>query len=520
MKRKKRKSSAPVFKEYNQEQGWLFPPSLNEMVPENHVVRVVDRIIRKIDITPLLRNYKGGGTSSYHPEMMLKLVVYAYSQRVYSSRQIAKAARENIHFMWLTGSSTPDFRTINRFRSSRLKGTIDEIFYSVIEVLHESGYINLDDYFLDGTKIEANANKYTWVWKKSTHRYKGSLEKKVKALLVEIDEISDEENKTYGDKDLEEMGEEAQITAEDIEQKVKEIDERLAEDPENKKLKKAKKTMQNDYLPRMKKYEEQEAILQDRNSFSKTDHDATFMRMKDDHMRNGQLKPAYNVQIGTENQFIVGYSIHQKPTDTVCMISHLEHIKEQLGRYPSTLIADAGYGGEENYSFLDASKIRAFVKFNFFHKEQKKKFLNNPYRRDNLRYDIKTDSYLCPAGKHLTYKETEIRTTKTGFESQVDFYQCEDCSNCSLRNDCHSSKDNRKISIRPLLEYYKTEERKMLKSAEGKKYRSLRPIEPESVYGQIKWNRGFKRFLLRGIDKIHVEWGLVSLAHNMLKIPT
>ena len=141
----------------------MLPTDIELHIPTQHLVRVVNDAIDKMNIEPLLRQYKGGGTSSYHPKMMLKVFVYAYTQKLYSSRQIAKALRENIHFMWLSGNNTPDFRTINRFRSSIMKEIIDEIFKNVLELLIEEDLVKLENYFLDGTKIEANANRYTYV---------------------------------------------------------------------------------------------------------------------------------------------------------------------------------------------------------------------------------------------------------------------------------------------------------------------------------------------------------------------
>jgi transposase len=518
MARKKRKPGKAVFKEYNQEQGWLFPPNLNEMVPLNHLVRIINDFIDGLNIDHILKLYKGGGTSSYHPRLMLKLLIYAYTQQIYSSRKIAKAARENIYFMWLTGNNQPDFRTINNFRSSKLKVYIDELFYSVVEFLHEEDLINLDNYFVDGTKIEATANKYTWVWLRSTKKYKKQLEQKVKALLVEIDKENDDDNDKYGGSDLEEMGENSTITSEKIKEKIDEFENASSEDSENRELKKSLKTLSEDYYPRMKKYEEQLEIAGERNSYSKTDHDATFMRMKEDHMKNGQLKPAYNVQMGTENQFVIGYSIHQKPTDTTCLMPHLEKVKEHLGKYPERIIADAGYGSEENYAFLEKEKIDSYVKFNYFHQEQKRSFKKNPFHRENLKYDIKTDTYICPNNKRLHFVDENTRATRTGYESVEYIYECEDCTGCTMREQCHRSEYNRRIRIRPLLEYHKTNMRSKLKSTEGKKMRSQRPIEVESVFGHIKWNRGFKRFLLKGLDKVKIEWGLLSIAHNMLKL--
>lgn len=337
-----------VFKEYNMYQ-LMLPTNIDDLIPENHIVRVVNNVIERMDIESLLGKYPGGGCSSYHPRMMLKVIVYGYVQQVYSSRKIAKALRENINFMWLSGNNKPDFRTINNFRSDRMKEVVEEVFSKVLEYLLKAGYIKMENYFIDGTKIEGNANKHSYVWKKSTQKHKKNLQTKIKKLLIEIEEENKRENDTYGDKDLEELGEDIEIDSEELEEKVKEIEEKISQkNNKNKDVEKAIKEIKKDCLPRLKKYETQEEILGNRNSYSKTDKDATFMRMKDDHMKNGQLKAAYNVQIGTENQFILGYSIHQRPGDPGCFIPHMEKFKNQMGILPENVIGDSAYGSEEN----------------------------------------------------------------------------------------------------------------------------------------------------------------------------
>ncbi len=233
--------------------------------------------------------------------MMLKVMIYSFTQKTYSSRQIAKALRENINYMWIAGGNKPDFRTINRFRLD-MKDIIEDVFYEVIKLLIEKKYIALQNYFLDGTKIEANANKYTFVWNKSVQNYDKKLDEKIKNHLREIDRVVAEENKIYLDEDLEELGENSRITAEQVEAVVESIDARLADNPQDKELKKKSREFKKDILPRKKKYEEAFRTFDGRNSYSKTDHDATFMRMKEDAMLNGQLKPGYNIQIGTENR--------------------------------------------------------------------------------------------------------------------------------------------------------------------------------------------------------------------------
>lgn len=516
----KRKNNKVVFKEYNQDQQLLLPPSLEELIPLNHLVRTLSKTIDQMNIDPLLKEYIGGGTSSYHPKMLLKVLVYAYTQKIYSSRMIAKSLRENLNFMWLSGNNRPNFRTINHFRSSRLKSTIQVVFSSIVELLIEAGMIKLENYFLDGTKIEANANKYSFVWGKATKKHKKRLQEQVKDLFDEIEKINDQENKIYGNNDLEEIGENSEITAEQLGQKVKELDNILAGKPKNKDLKKSIKRIKTDYLPRLEKYEKQEKILQNRNSYSKTDTDATFMRMKEDHMLNGQLKPGYNVQIGTENQFIVGYSLHQSPTDTNVMIPHLNQLKKQLSAFPKNLVADAGYGSEQNYDYLENKNIGKYVKFNYFHMEQKRSFKKNKFRVENLKYDSKKDLYICPSGKPMKYLETRYKTTNNGFISTERIYQCISCKSCRLRKMCHNSSYDRRIAIREKLNAFKQEVRENLLSEKGLKLRRKRPIETESVFGQIKNNRTFRRFILRGLKKVNIEWGLLSLAHNIMKIQT
>ncbi|MBP1961176.1 hypothetical protein J2Z65_000370 [Paenibacillus aceris] len=178
-------------------------------------------------------------------------------------------------------------------------------------------------------------------------------------------EAETQEERTHGGQDLHELGESSQITSDKLEKAVKQLEERLLENPKEKFLKKAVRALREDLLPRLQKYEAHEDILGTRNSYSKTDHDAKFMRMKEDHMQNGHLKPGYNMQIGTENQFILGYSVHQMPTDTRCLIPHLEKVKSQLSKLPSSVIADAGYGGEENYDYLEQNEIDAIVKYGY-----------------------------------------------------------------------------------------------------------------------------------------------------------
>jgi transposase len=508
-----------IFKPYQQQQMMLLPPSLEELIPSGHLVRVVNEMIEEIDKNILEEQYKGGGTSAYDPVMLLKVIIYAYSQRVFSSRRIAKELRENVNYMWLSGMSQPDHRTINRFRGKVMKAVIDEVFYGIVEQLLDGGYVDLESYFVDGTKLEANANRYTFVWRKSTANYKQKLRDKVEGLLEEIDALEAAEEKQYGDGDLPEVGEGKAIDSEKLKEAARKINEHLRQTPDDKALKKAKKRLERDYIPRMEKYEGYETKFEERNSFSKTDEDATFMRMKEDHMRNGQLKPGYNIQVGTQNQFILGYSLHRRAGDTSCLQAHLEKFRQWMGEYPEELVADAGYGSEENYTYMQDKGMTPYVKYSSFHYEQKRNFKKNkPYRSENFTYHEAEDEYECPQKKRLRYVQTTPKQSANGFWSERRIYECEDCSQCPVKEACTRAKGNRQIQIGLELERLKHKARENLTSPRGLILRSKRPIEVEAVFGRLKQDWGFRRFLLRGVDKVTTEWGLLSIAHNIAKV--
>lgn len=498
----------------------MLPTNLEDLIPEAHLVRVVSRVIDELDLDGLMRQYKGGGASSYHPRMMLKVLVYAYSQRVYSSRRIAKALRENVNFMWLAGGNRPDFRTLNRFRSSRMKEVMEEVFAEVLEYLIDEGYVKTETYFVDGTKIEANANRYRYVWRKNVERYQAGVREKIGALLDEIERVNEEEQAEYGDEDLEELGGRGSKEPDsgELANRIAGLNERLRQEPENKGLAKAVRKLEQDLLPRLERYEAQESTLDGRNSYAKTDEDATYMRMKEDHLQNAQLKAAYNVQMGTENRFVVGYSVHQQPSDSACLIPHLEGVRKQMGRVPSRVVADAGYGSEETYTYLDQTGVDGFIKYPTFDREQRRNWRKQVYRVENWPYDPELDQFICPGGKHLTYQATHHRRTANGYPTERRSYGCADCSTCPLKADCTRSSGNRRVYVSLPLMGYRDRVRQKLLSDEGKKLRARRAVEVEGVFGRLKHNWGFRRFMLRGLEKVKVEWGLLCIGHNMARL--
>ena len=499
-----------VFKELTSNQNVLFPVSLSEKIAPNHPVRVVNSVVDALDISCLLWAYKGGGTSSYHPRMMLKVLFYAYLNNIYSCRKIEKALQENIHFMWLSGNSTPDFRTINDFRVKRLKEHIKSLFSAIVLLLQESGYVSLDVQYIDGTKVESASNRYTFVWRGSVEKNKVKLESKIQSILSEVDKhIEQDKQERTPDclPDMDSCG---------LREKVSALNKRLS--GMNKAEQKQIKKLQEEYLPRLAKYESQLEKLGDRNSFSKTDEDATFMRMKEDHMKNGQLKPAYNIQIATENQFITNLGIYRRAGDTGTLISFLKDFRETYHRQSSIVVADAGYGSEQNYEFMENAGIEAFVKYNYFHKEQKRAWKKDAFAIQNLYYNRERDYYVCPMGQHMEYKGQKKSKSDLGYVSILKRYQAQNCEGCPLKSQCHKSKANRIIEVNYNLNRYKQKARERLMSEEGIYHRGRRCIEPEAVFAQIKHNSAWNRFRLRGLEKVKTEFTLVAIAHNLRKL--
>jgi transposase len=218
------------FKDYAQNQVMLIPPSLDEMIDDNHPVRIVNQVIDQIDIDPLFAKFKGGGTSSYHPRMLLKVVVFGYLSNIYSSRRMEAALKENIHFMWISGMNTPDHKTINRFRSERLKGVLKQVFGKVVELLVAEGLVNLKEVYIDGTKIESKANRYTFVWGKAIKTNKERIKKQLEELWDYTQQVAQEELQDTTPTTFE------QIDSQKVADTISKINEALKDKPVSKKV--------------------------------------------------------------------------------------------------------------------------------------------------------------------------------------------------------------------------------------------------------------------------------------------
>lgn len=506
------------FRPYNPYQTVLFPKKIDEDIAADDPVRVLDALVENLDLQHLEKLYKRRGRSPYHPKMMLKVILYAYMNNIYSCRKIEKLLLYDIRYIWLAGYEKPDFVTINRFRNL-MKREINEVFTQIVLLLATKGFITLNVEYVDGTKIESKANKYTFVWKKNVERNRKRLIEKIHTLLAQIDdEIAQEQSSTGNEK--------IEVTPELLTELVGELRNALEQTPapstkeEKAVLKEKRKQIKEleKQRDKLQEYDTHLEILQDRNSYSKTDKDATFMRMKEDAMNNGQTKPGYNLQIATENQFIVDYSLFPNPADTKTLIPFLESFEKRYQKMPDTVVADAGYGSEENYHFMSEKGIDAYVKYNYFHKEQQPKFTPDPFKSENFYYNKEHDYCICPMGQKMHRVDTQYTETKSGYVLETACYRAIRCEGCPLRCLCFNAKGNRTIERNHRLSEYKRKARELLCSEEGVRHRGQRSIEPEAVFGQMKYNMGYKRFRHFGTEKVFMDFSFFAIAFNIKKM--
>ncbi|WP_276485776.1 IS1182 family transposase [Paraflavitalea pollutisoli] len=508
-----------VFKHYAPQQSLLLPPSLEELIGPKHLVRVVNEVVEAMDISDLINLYQGGGTSSFHPRMLLKVLLYAYSVKIYTGRKIAKALGQDIHFMWLSGMSRPDFRTINNFRSSKAKEIIEVLFKEMLEFLVAQQYIKLENYFCDGTTLRADTNQHKMVWKKNAERYGKKNLEHCRELFKQIEELNDQENKAYGSGDLEEHGASSAVTKEAIAEKVTALNQTIR-NAATKSCKRKAATLKKklrEAESKIDKYDVQIAKAGKRSGYNKTDPDASAMMMKN----KVEVLPAYNILAGSEQQFITGISVHQTTNDGVCFEEHLQQIEQQQPSKPDRIIADSIFGTEQNYELLQSNEIANYMKFPLYHKEQTKAYQQNRFIKENFSYDPVTDSYGCPNDQRLIFKGKRQHTHKrTGYRSVVKLYECNDCSGCPfIQQCCKSTKgNNRQIEVNEKLETFKQQARENLHTELGQTLKKRRSIEIESCFGDIKHNMGFRRFHLRGLHKVKTEFALVAMAHNLRKL--
>jgi len=462
-----------MFKKYDQNQQFLLPLRLESFIPEDHIVRILNDVIESVDITAIESTYSENGSPAYHPRLMLKILLYGYMINIRSSRDIQKMASTDTAFMYLTAMQHPDFRTICRFRSTHLD-SIKDIFTQIVTVCKELGMLGAGKVSLDGTKVKANASVRQSKDAKALDKEIAKIRKEIDNFLNESIEIDKEEDEKYGDSTPYEMPKE-------LVNKTKRLE----------KIEAAKKILEEKKLTKI----------------NVTDNDATIMKHK-----GGNKKPSYNGQVAVDDkeQVIVAADLVVAENDVHQVDPMIQHIWATLGYKPTILLADAGYFSYDNLELLKRNEIDAYIPDNFFKVEGRGK--SKWFRKSIFRFDEEKDCYYCPAGITMPF----IRIQKRKDEPDLKQYVCNFCSDCILKKACTKA-ENRIISRDPR-EHLLVEMRAKLRTVEGEELYQERMYTAEPVFGQMKHNRGFWEFLLRGKEKVNVEFLMMCIVHNIGKI--
>ena len=502
------------------------PMDLEIIIPSDEPVRLLSAVLEELDYRKLTATYSRLGRIEYSPRLLFKVILYGCMRGMYATREIERACRENVNFMYLLeGQRPPDHNTIARFRREHLSYAVEDLLEQMVKLLMEHGEISFEEsaVFIDGTKIEANANRYTFVWKTGVSKRQAKLGERIEKDLPQLLEASG-----------------TGITAPRVitVQRLKKLRKRLYAEKQARSttfvkgkghhksgLQKAIEHIE-DWLEKLKRYNLDIHICGDRNSYSKTDPDATFMRMKEDHMKNGQLKPGYNVNVAVVSEFIVGNYISADRTDTKTFIPFL---KKLCHVYPvQRVAADSSYESEENYNFVDGSEqLSLFVKPSNHEQKKKRKYKTDIGRRENMAYDAEKDEYTCAQGRKLRAAAVKTRKSKTGYVQEVTVYECECCKECPVKKQCiHTKKTDRtpleeRVKRLNVSKYFIRQREAMeqkISTAEGTLLRINRSIQVEGMFAMIKEDMNFRRFLTRGNANVKTEWYLVSMAYNILKL--
>ncbi len=504
-----------IQKEYSKiqrEYQLVMPLNLEEIIPEDDSVRLLSLILDELDYGELNRAYSAlGRKSSIPPRIMFKVMVYGPHCGIYSCRKLENACHRDINFRWLLeGHAVPSKSQIAEFRRHRLQGVVEGLFHQLALALHQLGEVSFDHLFVDGTKLEANANKYSFVWKGSVSKHQVRRDTKEVAFLQQIKE-------RYGS-ELGTIEEAALLFA----QKAAESGLVFVHGKGKHKTQLQRDTEQaTELLEKKQRYENYQKTFKGRSSFSKTDTDATFMHMKDDHMRNSQLKPGYNVQIGVSGEYIVGVDISSERNDLLTLIPLLERMEQGLGQKHKAIVADAGYESEENYTYLENNEQVCFIKPQNYEKSKSRKYRNNKHLKENMCYDPKTDKYTCPCGRQITAVYESIRKSASGFKSTVTHYRCENCAGCVLRDKCFKSKyadKNREFEVSKAFLRQRQHATAQITSQKGILLRINRSIQAEGAFAVIKEDYAFRRFLTRGIENVRTEMLLMAMGYNLFRL--
>ena len=470
-------------------------------IPENAPVRLVSAVLEELDYKELYRAYSPKGRkSAVDPQVLFEVLVYGYLCGIYSSRKLEEACRYRVDFMWLLGDEkAPDHSTLARFRTGRCREALEELFYQLVRKLEEMGETDHRTVFVDGTKLESRAGRYTFVWRKNVEKQLGKVKEQVRqqtglttpeALASHLEDTVQSIRFVHGSG-----------KRKSPEQKSWENLHRL--------------------LERWRAYEQQLGVMgETRNSYAKTDEDATFMRMKEDHMRNGQLKPGYNVQIAVNSEYITGIEAFSDRADARTLKPFLRRLERFHQTRYEEVVTDAGYESLDNYLYLESTGQTCFMKPTNYDQKKSRKFQKQVGRVENMAYDPEEDSFTCAQGRKLTLRR-ECTEQREGQLVSTAWYRCEDCTGCPCRSQCCRAKDPtqpKELRLQKTFWEKREQTTQRIVSKRGIHLRLCRSVQVEGAFGLLKSDFGFRRFLTRGRANIRAELFLLVMAFDLKKL--
>lgn len=537
-------------------------------LPDDDPVYTLKKVMEDLDFSGLLANYSDKGRTGYNPIMMYAVVTYANMRGVRSVDRIVELCERDLAFIWLTRGQKPKRDAFYEFKGKKLTSEIlDDLNYQFLRRLQKEGLVTLKELFIDGTKIEANANRYTFVWRGTINYHLAGLLDSIELTFTQYNTFLQENG--YGPKY--DIGNAQMFVIEGMD-KVRSVIEKNRK----RKLSKHKKLANNtvieidncspleilklqknlstiasgegiefvygkgkrkpeiqqlyeelDHLgQRLMEYKECFEIMgKDRNSYSKTDLEATFMRMKEDHMLNGQLKPAYNVQIAVENYFIVHGYVSNDRTDYNTLIPVLEKHRKAFGNVLEEVTADSGYCSEKNLLYLKENGIESYIKLQDHEKRKTRAYAEDISKYYNMKVEVFEDEqfYICHDGRELRHIRTETKE-QNGYTQTFEVYGCADCSGCEHKARClykynaeKNAERNKVMKINEQWEELREKSHANIQSERGILKRQIRSIQTEGHFGDIKENENFRRFNYRSADKVYKEFMLYAIGRNINK---
>ena len=491
-----------------------FPLDFYTNVPNNDPVTSFVEIMKGLDTSKYFKTIPHRGNQGYDPHMMLNIVLFAFMNKVPSLRELETLCKYDIRYMWMADNETPSFMAFQRFISNTLTHEIEDIFYDVCHRLIELDNVDLSKLYIDGTKIEANAKKNSFVWKKSLINRRNKVFEKTTAEITYLNtqyKFNYETNTKYNASFIGQIADD--LMSYMVQNK---IDLVYGTGKRKHDIQKRYEHIL-DYYSKLMNYEEMLEICGDRNSYSKTDHDATMMNMKYDYYnKTGVFKPGYNVQIGTSDEYVVHIGVYPNPADTKTFIPFMKSYYEKYECYPKWPVADAGYGSYDNYMFCIINKMELGMKYSYYAKKNDSKFKKNIYHSYNFKKDEK-GYRVCPEGHSFNIDYGDVINEKGDYIQISNIYGCGQCNECPVKEKCTKSQEGRRIQVNPILEemYRKVDEN--LSTAEGKEMKKQRSIQTEGAFGVIKYDVGYERIRRRGIKNVKTELFLVFIGFNLRK---